>query len=89
MIIVSSKIPPEGSMKTERVELLLGSPLRDDGVRYSRNSVTVGPRKLGTGSVAVWIRMRVLLVQPFGCEELSELAPGIISNTDVGIDEGK
>ena len=53
MIIVSSKIPPEGSMKTERVELLLGSSLRDDGVRNSRNSVTVGPRKLGNGSVTV------------------------------------
>ena len=36
-------------MRTERVELLLGSALRDDGVRYSRNSVTVGPRKLGNG----------------------------------------
>ena len=53
MIIVSSSIPPEGSIKTERVELLLGSALRDDGVRYSRNSVTVGPQKLGARSVVV------------------------------------
>ncbi len=51
MIIVSSRIPPEGSIKTERVELLFGNALRDDGVRYSRNSVTVGPEKLGHGSV--------------------------------------
>lgn len=67
-------------MKTERVELLLGSPLRDDGVRYSRNSVTVGPRKLVNGSVTV--------------ERDSNSSKGVISeettsNIDVGTEEGK
>ena len=67
-------------MKTERVELLLGSPLRDDGVRYSRNSVTVGPRKLVNGSVAV--------------EMYSNPSTGVspeetTSYIDVGTEEGK
>jgi hypothetical protein len=82
-------------MKTERVALLLGSALREDGVRNSRNSVTVGPRKLimdQSSSKGIEVRARVISMQPSRPSEeqaIPKIGAGTVADIDLDTCSGK